>query len=210
MASLEIRDEASQSIVNFLKANVPRSDIPNIETELKKDFLLAKKRSKEQKAKKHVKKKSKVLTRKEKKALGFFAIPRKSVRYNDMLAINNIWTEYIIQILELDKPIPDYSSKNWDQFSQSLYKADFHGSLLQVVRSKCPSYVGKKGICIMDTKNTFKIVSMDNIVTTLPKKDCVFELYIRDTRLCIFGKHLCVRPAERATKKLKSYLHPDL
>lgn len=210
MSTLDtIKDEASLSVINFLKANVPKSDQLNIENELKKDFLLAKKKSKDQKVKK-TRRKSRILTRKEKKALGFYAIPRDSVKYSDMIPLNQIWSDYISEMLELGKGAPDSSSKSWEQFTQTMYRADFHGALLQVVRSKCPSYVGKKGICIMDTKNTFKIVSMNNQVTTIPKKDSIFEMYVKDIKICVFGKHLCVRPAERSTKKVKCYLHPDL
>lgn len=209
MSTLEIKDESSQSIVNFLKSHAPKSDGYNIETELKKDFLLAKKKSKDKK-KKQKRKKSKVLTRKEKKALGFYSIPRNSVQFKDMLALNEIWTEYISEMLELEKQVPDMLSKTWDQFTQTFYKADFHGAMMEVARSKCPSYVGKKGICIMDTKNTFKIVSEDNVVTTIPKKGSVFKVFVKNLVLCIFGKHLCARPAERSNKKIKSYLHPDL
>ncbi|XP_026489109.1 ribonuclease P protein subunit p29 [Vanessa tameamea] len=209
MSNLEIKDAASQSIVNFLKTHAPKYEGYSIETELKKDFLLAKRKSKDKKGKQKTKK-SKILTRNEKKALGFYSIPRNSIQYNDMLALNKVWSEYISQLLELKEQIPDSKSSNWVQFTQSFYRADFHGAMMEVVRSKCPSYVGKKGICVMDTKNTFKIVSEDNIVTTIPKKCSVFNLFIKDIIICIFGKLLCARPAERSNKKVKSYLHPDL
>ncbi|CAH2094011.1 unnamed protein product [Euphydryas editha] len=209
MSTLEIKDEASQSIVNFLKTHVPKSDGYNIETELKQDFLLAKKKSKKQNRKQNTKK-TKTLTRKEKKVLGFYSIPRNSVQYKDMLALNGIWIEYISEMLELEKQVPDMLSKTWDQFTQTFYKADFHGALIEVVRSKCSSYVGKKGICILDTKNTFKIVSEDSIVTTVPKKGSVFKVFVKHLAISVFGKHLCARPAERSNKKIKSYLHPDL
>ncbi|XP_039752140.1 ribonuclease P protein subunit p29 [Pararge aegeria] len=202
-------DDASISVLKFLKENIPKSNHGNIKSELKTVFLFSKKRSKGQKIKKK-KRKSRILTRKEKKALGFYVIPRNSVMYNEVVPLNEIWSDYISEMLELEKLTPDSASKSWEQFTQTIYKSDFHGSMLQVVRSKCPSYVGKKGICIMDTKNTFKIVSLDNKVTTIPKKDSVFEICVKATKIVIFGKHLCVRPAERSTKKVKSYLHPDL
>lgn len=201
--------EATESVINFIKSNIPKSDLPNIDTELRKDFILAKRRSKAYK-KKGKKKKTRSLTRKEKKSLGFYVLPRNSVKYNDVLPMHEIWTDYISQMLELDKPIPDCTSKSWENFAQTLYKADFHGSMLNVIRSKCPSYISKRGICIMDTRNTFKIVSKDNVVTTIPKRECVFEMCVRNVIITLFGKHLCVRPAERSTKKVKSHLHPDL
>lgn len=204
-----INKESAQAIINFVKSNVSRSDVPNVEAELKKDFVLAKRkrRTRKQKARK---KKTRNLTRKEKKSLGFYSIPRNGVKYEEVLPMNSIWLEYITNMLELDTQIPECYGKGWENFTQTLYKADFHGSILEVVRSKCPSYVGKKGICIMDTRNTFKIVSKDNLMTTVPKKDSVFDMYMKKIKVTLFGKHLCVRPAERSTKKFKSHLHPDL
>lgn len=198
-----------RAVINFLKNNIYKLENATLEVEMKKDFLFAKKKSKETK-KKQRKKKTKTLTRKEKKAMGFYDIPKNGVKYLDVLPMNDIWEGYMSELLELDKQVPECNSKGWEQFTQTLYRADFHGSLLEVIRSKCPSYVGKKGICIMDTKNTFKIVSINNLVTTIPKRECVFDMYINGMKITFFGKHLCIRPAERSTKKIKSVLHPDL
>ncbi|XP_047032506.1 ribonuclease P protein subunit p29 [Helicoverpa zea] len=200
---------AAEAIVGFLKSNVSKSGQQNLDAELKKVFVLAKKRGKSQKRKPN-KKKVRCLTRVEKRSLGFYNIPRNEVKYNDVVPLNEIWQNYMKDLLELDKPVPDYTSKAWETFTQTLFKADFHGSILNVVRSKCPSYVGKCGICIMDTRNTFKIVSKDNITTTIPKRECVFEMHLGTQKVTLFGKHLCVRPAERSTKKIKGHIHPDL
>ncbi|PZC73414.1 hypothetical protein B5X24_HaOG209547 [Helicoverpa armigera] len=200
---------AAEAIVGFLKSNVSKSGQQNLDAELKKVFVLAKKRGKSQKRKPN-KKKVRCLTRVEKRSLGFYNIPRNEVKYNDVVPLNEIWQNYMKDLLELDKPVPDYTSKAWEAFTQTLFKADFHGSILNVVRSKCPSYVGKCGICIMDTRNTFKIVSKDNITTTIPKRECVFEMHLGSQKVTLFGKHLCVRPAERSTKKIKGHIHPDL
>lgn len=43
-----------------------------------------------------------------------------------------------------------------------LAKADYTGCLLMVTRSKCPSYIGVKGIVILETKNTLKIICPDD------------------------------------------------
>ncbi|XP_072934613.1 ribonuclease P protein subunit p29 [Epargyreus clarus] len=201
--------EGAKTVLDFLKRNVPKSDLANIESELHKDFVLAKRRSKEQK-RKTKKNKTRALSRKEKKSLGFYGVPRDSMKYNDVLALNEIWSDYMHGLLELDKTTPEIPSKAWEQFTHTVYKADFHGSMLNVVRSKCPSYVGKTGICIMDTRNVFKIISKNNIITTIPKKECVFEICVKNIKLAIFGKLLCARPADRSTKKVRCHLFPDL
>lgn len=201
--------QAANSIINFLKTNVPKNEVQKIDSELKTELVFAKKRSKQQK-RKPIKKKTRCLTRKEKKTLRFYNIPRHSVKYEDVVQMNKIWLEYITEVLAMDDGVPEPNSKNWETLTLSLYKADYHGCMLTVVRSKCPSFINKTGICIMDTKNTFKIVSKDNIVTTIPKKECVFELYLKKFKVTLFGKLLCAKPAERSTKKVKGHLHPDL
>ncbi|OWR47811.1 putative Ribonuclease P protein subunit p29 [Danaus plexippus plexippus] len=174
MSSPEL-DEASQSVIDFLNANVRKKDENNITNELKKDFLLAKKKSKEKKRKPN-KKKSRILGRRERKKLGFYTIQRNTMKYSEMTPLNKVWCEYMSQLLELDQPVPDYNSKNWEQFSQTLHKADFH----------------------------------DNILTTIPKKDSIFEFCVNDIKIMILGKHLCMKPADRSAKRIKSYLEPDL
>lgn len=44
----------------------------------------------------------------------------------------------------------------------SVLKADFHGCFLTVSKSCCPSYIGSTGIVIMETRNTFKIITKQN------------------------------------------------
>ena len=54
--------------------------------------------------------------------------------------------------------------RNWENVNLQLIKADFHGAKISIDRSKCPSLVGVTGIVIQDTKNTFRICGMDNII----------------------------------------------
>ena len=48
------------------------------------------------------------------------------------------------------------------QLSQKVTKADYHGSILRVCRSKCPCYVGIEGILLQETQNTLRIIGMDD------------------------------------------------
>ena len=48
------------------------------------------------------------------------------------------------------------------QLSQKVSKADYHGSILRVWRSKCPSYVGTEGIMLQETQNTLRLIAKDN------------------------------------------------
>lgn len=52
--------------------------------------------------------------------------------------------------------------KHWEMLMTSLYKCDFHGAHIKVVSSKCCSYILVKGVIILETKNTFQIIGVDN------------------------------------------------
>lgn len=52
--------------------------------------------------------------------------------------------------------------KYWESFMTSLYKCDFHGAHIKVVSSKCCSYILVAGVIVLETKNTFQIVGVDN------------------------------------------------
>lgn len=118
-------------------------------------------------------------------------------------------------------------------FRSDILKVDFHGAKISVVRSKNPSLVGAKGIVILDTKGTFKIVSKDDKIRSklktqhnnptvslkltlyfeipaIPKNDSVFLVHWNDIQLTVFGKHLNTRPAERSVKKYKVFGECDL
>ena len=58
----------------------------------------------------------------------------------------------------------DPHDPNFETVNQKLFRADFHGAQMTVIRSKCYSLVGISGIVAMETKNTFKLLGKDNIV----------------------------------------------
>lgn len=128
---------------------------------------------------------------------------------------------------------PEVFEKSYEPFSKLLVKSDFHGAKITVIASCNPSLVNQTGIVAMETRNTFKIVSEDNrtrskshiifiygvkpyflifsiISLAIPKQDSVFKICFDSIELKIFGKYLNIRPAERAVKKIKTIMHPDL
>ena len=102
-------------------------------------------------------------------------------------------------LLKFDPAHPLY-----EQTSAILHKSDFHGAKLKVSSSKCTSLVGQTGIVLLDTKGTFSIISKDNVLRVIPKSDSMLELIWKKARFTVYGKHLCYRSAERATKKIKT------
>lgn len=54
------------------------------------------------------------------------------------------------------------SPKAMNGARERVSKADYHGSLMTVTKSKSPSMVGITGIMIKETKFTFNIITKDD------------------------------------------------
>lgn len=48
------------------------------------------------------------------------------------------------------------------------------------------------------------------IIIAIPKPESLFKILVNGIEFKIFGKYFNIRPAERAVKKIKSVMYPDL
>uniref|UniRef100_A0A182KAQ1 Ribonuclease P protein subunit p29 n=1 Tax=Anopheles christyi TaxID=43041 RepID=A0A182KAQ1_9DIPT len=154
-------------------------------------------------------KQKKKLSRKEIKELGLYTLPHDTIKYRDAVKLHRMWCGYYSTLFPNDL-CPDVNDAKYNTIVASLLKADYHGAKIHIVRSKQPSVVGMKGIVVLETKGTFKMISKDNKLRTIPKNDSQFEVFLHDKVVTLFGKHLNARPAERSVKKMKTFAFPDL
>ena len=114
-----------------------------------------------------------------------------------------------------------------------LVSADYHGALLEVVRSRCVSRVGLKGIVVKDTKFTFEVVTTRDVVKRVPKEHTVFRFEVpfegkkvnglngepsektesQSRKPLVFeihGNQLESRAPDRANRKFRVHPDPDL
>lgn len=92
---------------------------------------------------------------------------KNQIKYSNLLPLNQLWLSYIRKVLGVESftSIPENSNNpNWENVNQQLIKADFHGAKISIEKSKCPTLVGLTGIVIQDTKNTFRICGLDNVI----------------------------------------------
>ncbi|XDV17966.1 hypothetical protein PO909_023754 [Leuciscus waleckii] len=168
----------------FLKNSLPQMKDAAIEDMmLRKAVVLEFKRQK----KKGKKSKAKGLNAKERRQLKIFQLKpehqKYHCRYELFLPLHELWKQYIEDLCNGLKP-----ESNPQMIQQKLLKADFHGAVLTVVRSKCPSYVGLTGILVQEMKHIFKIITKEDKLKVIPKRNSVkFEL----------------RSSERSAKKFK-------
>lgn len=115
-----------------------------------------------------------------------------------------------------------------------LCSADYHGAELEVVRSRCVSRVGVRGVVVKDAKHVFEVVTEKQGVKVLPKEGTVFRFVVprpqkkddtaieepvgdggekvleRDLVFELHGDQFQYRAADRANRKFKSHFLPDL
>jgi ribonuclease P protein subunit POP4 len=83
--------------------------------------------------------------------------------------------------------------------TKKLAQDEFIG--LQVKISECsdPEWVGKSGLIIDETKNTFTI-KVDNQNKMIAKKTATFEFDFDGKKIAIDGKKIAYRPEDRIKK----------
>ncbi|WEW57704.1 ribonuclease P subunit [Emydomyces testavorans] len=170
------------------------------------------------------KQKPKPLTAREKRILGVHGLPKEEVRYETFKKLNGLWVEYMWEMLELKRPGSQHVNMGQvitaTGHGAKLASADFHGAELQVVRSRCVSRVGVKGIVVRDSKFAFVLVTEKNELKTIPKEHTVFRFEIpapsvpstengelqnalKNLVFELHGSQFENRPADRANKKFK-------
>ena len=86
---------------------------------------------------------------------------------------------------------------------ETFAKDEFIG--LQVKIKKCtdPTWTGKKGLIIDETKNTF-LIEIKNETKRIGKKTAEFEFEINNEKITINGSKIIYRPEDRI-KKIKKW-----
>lgn len=194
----------------FLKSRLPPNDVEEIERNIKKRYnftsvqAVFKKRRKRKGCARNT-----GLSSSKKRLLGLNNISKKGLNFDDLLPLHNCWKDYISNLIDL----PYLQKQGWkgevsssihEEFSQLLWKADYHGAYITVLKSTCPSLVGIEGILVFETKNVLRILGKDNITRSVPKGSCEFKITIGDYNVKILGKYFMIKPTERAVKKVKA------
>uniref|UniRef100_A0A673WI36 Ribonuclease P protein subunit p29 n=1 Tax=Salmo trutta TaxID=8032 RepID=A0A673WI36_SALTR len=190
-------DKQAEMFTNgFLKNSLPGMSKKNIG-----DFMLRKavvlKYAKKKKEKKK-KKRAKGLNAKQRREMKVFQLKPEHQKYELFLPLHELWKQYIRDLCNGLKP-----ESNPQTIQQRLLKADFHGAILTVARSKCPSYVGTTGILVQEMKHVFKIITKEDRLKVIPKRNSVFAVEIDGFVSHIYGSKFELRSSERSAKKFK-------
>ncbi|XP_043101523.1 ribonuclease P protein subunit p29 [Puntigrus tetrazona] len=180
---------------SFLRNCLPQMKSKDIDEAIAyKAVILEYKRKK----KKGKKRKAKGLSAKERRQLKIHQLRPEHQKYELFLPLHELWKQYIADLCNGLKP-----GSNPQMIQQKLLKADFHGAVLTVVRSKCPSYVGLTGILVQELKHVFKIITKEDKLKVIPKRNSVFSVELDDFVTHIYGSKFELRSSERSAKKFK-------
>ncbi|KAL0610315.1 Ribonuclease P protein subunit p29 [Plecturocebus cupreus] len=148
---------------------------------------------------KEKKKKAKGLSARQRRALRLFDIKPEQQRYSLFLPLHELWKQYIRDLCNGLKP-----DTQPQMIQAKLLKADLHGAIISVTKSKCPSYVGITGILLQETKHIFKIITKEDRLKVIPKLNSVFTVEIDGFISYIYGSKFQLRSSERSAKKFKA------
>ncbi|KAG5292085.1 ribonuclease P complex subunit Pop4 [Histoplasma ohiense] len=162
------------------------------------------------------KQKPKPLSAREKRITGIYNLPKDEMKYDIFKGLHQMWIEYMHDVLDLNRDNPQ-TYINPLTHGSLLASADFHGAELEVVRSRCVSRVGVKGIVVRDSKFTFVVVTEKDEAKTIPKEHTIFRFQVPlltsshedvktnqpDLIFELHGSQFENRPVDRANKKFK-------
>ncbi|KEQ85047.1 RNase P/MRP, p29 subunit [Aureobasidium pullulans EXF-150] len=168
-------------------------------------------------------KKPRPLTAKQKRELGVYDIPKEQQKYDIYVPIWKLWCAYMREILGMEKS----RYVNAAGVGPLLASADYHGAMVDVVRCRCVGRVGIRGIVVKDTKFTLEIITLKNELKTVPKEYTVFRFEVPfveedndgDSQMTepqkpfifeLHGSQFQNRAADRAARKFKQHIDPDL
>lgn len=196
-----------------LKPTEPNNEQQNRRLERKRKLALRKKKLKPA-----------PLSAREKRALCLYDVPKSAQKYSIYEPLHKMWIGYISEVLGGENSMPVTGSA-----AAKLCSADYHGAQLEVVRSRCVSRVGVKGIVIKDSKGTFEVITKTNDLKVLPKENTIFKFTIpiqmikEDTNsekdegasvkelvFELHGDQFMYRAADRANKKFKPHFLPHI
>ena len=198
----------------------PTSPDPNLNARSKRQY----ERLQKAKARRRSNK-PKPLSAKQKRALCIYEIPKEQQKYAIYEPLHRMWCGYMREILGLSDGKRTYVDTS--SAGPMLVSADYHGALVEVVRSRCVSRVGLRGIVVKDTKFTLEIVTEKDVLKSVPKEHTVFRFEIpfedptagsegmeegarKPLVFELHGSQFESRAPDRANRKFKMHLDPDL
>jgi ribonuclease P protein subunit POP4 len=229
--SLLARAHSPETASTIHTENIKRRPLflhPTNKDDLPTDTRAARQRARAAKElkKKRMIRRPKPLSAAQKRKLGLYDVPHNQRKWEIFVGLNTLWQGYIRDVLGWTGK-SELTMVDPKAVGPLIASADLHGAEVEVVQCRCVGRVGIRGIIVKDTRETVEVITRQNELKVIPKEYTVFRLEIpledightSDTNYGspkpfvafeLQGSQFAHRPAERATRKLKLHLPPDI
>ncbi|KAK9474597.1 ribonuclease P protein subunit [Dipodascopsis tothii] len=169
------------------------------------------------------------LSAKQKKLLRLHQLPATPADMAAFLPLHRLWQAYVHELLSLtaaNTARRPSTAGQLQNLASRLTSADLHGAYVRIVRCRCVSRVGLRGIVVKESRSAFTIaVDGQPRLQIVPKAYTVFKVGVTrphstappetlDTAYAfefyIYGTQLLYRPTDRSGRKFKSKVVSDL
>ncbi|KAJ7044692.1 Rof/RNase P-like protein [Mycena alexandri] len=107
--------------------------------------------------------------------LGLWGFDESQAKFALFLPLHRLWLGYMSELLNLPQPSSGPPRPpSGAAMHPKLLKADFHGSIVTVYQGKNTAILGISGIVINETEGTFNVVTKENKLKVLPKRNSIF------------------------------------
>ncbi|KAH9854136.1 RNase P/MRP p29 subunit [Lenzites betulinus] len=239
-------NSSTSFVPTYVKENVATSTGPAYQSRVAGRQILLENPVRESKAKKEreakrarraldrAQREAGVLSKKMGQQKGFWRLRKEDTKFHLFLPLHSLWLGYMSELLSLS---PQPATRPGDPavampgaagMQSKLIKADFHGAVVTVRKSKNSCLVGLSGIVVHETENAFKVITQKDQLKMIPKQNSIFAfavpLYATPALTSLpssssapartvsemphiefelYGNHFCFRAAERAGRKFK-------
>ncbi|CAA7265715.1 unnamed protein product [Cyclocybe aegerita] len=181
-SNLSLASDPTEMYNNRVKGRQILLENPAKESKAKKELD----RRREIRKKERERKKLGKIGKREAKEKGVWKFDESQAKFHLFLPLHQLWMGYMSELLGLQRQPAQISSTaaaarampGSAGMHPKLLKADFHGSIMTVSKSKNPCLVGLSGIVIHETENVFKVVTKDDKLKVLPKQNSIFTFAV--------------------------------
>ncbi|EPB76423.1 hypothetical protein ANCCEY_04481 [Ancylostoma ceylanicum] len=115
---------------------------------------------------------------------------KRALKYEQVEPLYQMWCEYYRSLLGDQQKTPD----------ERMLKADYHGALVLVAEAHNTTMIGKVGIIVLETRQTFQLITKENKYAVIPKQGTALQFILDGRVFTLFGDAMRYKPSLRGKK----------
>ncbi|WKX92709.1 hypothetical protein Q1695_010609 [Nippostrongylus brasiliensis] len=115
---------------------------------------------------------------------------KQALKYAQVEPLYHMWCQYYRELLGSREKMPD----------ERMLKADYHGALVLVAEAHNTTMIGIVGIIILETRQTFQLITKDDKYKVIPKQGTALQFILDGRVFTLFGDSMRYKPSLRGKK----------